>query len=85
MMAAAESCSAVQLSYSSSARPTPPSSNRTPRETALEAADSCALLVLSPGAAALALLALIAAYAIVFGILLIIPAFRLRGFAQQAR
>jgi uncharacterized membrane protein HdeD (DUF308 family) len=40
-------------------------------------------LVIAPGTGALALIWLIAAYAVVFGVLLIILAFRLRGLGQR--
>jgi uncharacterized membrane protein HdeD (DUF308 family) len=40
------------------------------------------LMIISPGAGALAVLSLIAAYAIVFGVLLIVLGFRLRSFAN---
>jgi uncharacterized membrane protein HdeD (DUF308 family) len=40
------------------------------------------LMIISPGAGALAVLSLIAAYAIVFGVLLIVLGFRLRSFSN---
>jgi uncharacterized membrane protein HdeD (DUF308 family) len=43
------------------------------------------LLMVQPGAGAIAVLWLIAAYAIVFGVILVMLAFRLRGFADAAR
>jgi uncharacterized membrane protein HdeD (DUF308 family) len=42
------------------------------------------LLVVFPGAGILTLLWLVAAYAIIFGVVMIILAFRLRGLAQQS-
>jgi uncharacterized membrane protein HdeD (DUF308 family) len=41
------------------------------------------LLFLNPGAGILAVLTIVAVYAIIFGVLLILLAFRLRGFANQ--
>jgi uncharacterized membrane protein HdeD (DUF308 family) len=43
------------------------------------------ILLIAPGAGALALIWLIAAYAIIFGVLLLALAIRLRGLSQRAR